>query len=383
MGLFDPVWGGFYRYSMTADWSQPHYEKLLYTQSGAIDNYLHAYQVTGLDKYGETAAGVKKYLQRFMTEDERGGFFASQDADMGAHDSSVRMVPGEEYYPKNEEERLKIGIPYVDRTIYTDWNGMMISSYLRLFQVLGDHHALEFALKTLDRLLSENLCDGQMCHYVEDGPQLGGMLSDQVYFAQALVDAYQSTGIRRYLNEAEKLTQFMETELQDVMDGGFYFRTFDPHAKFEPFERHKPFDENVSVVSLLESLGYLTGNDAYRQLAERTLRAISYRQASESIVGMGFGVAVDNLVSPPVHIVLVGDKTDERTQAMLESSLHAYGRQKLVQVLDPKDGSLQVGNTAYQAGDEPLAYVCVDKSCRPPVKSLEELNALLRDVMAC
>ena len=381
MKIYDPVWGGFYRYAVNKDWTEPHYEKMLYVQAGAMDNYLEAYQVTGDDRYGEIAAGIKAYVTRFLSDTENGGFYGSQDTDVGSHDPNAELILGEEYYPKDEDERLAMGIPYVDKTVYTDSNGMMVSAYLRLYHAMGDEHAREFALKTADRILAQSMDGGQMSHYF-DG-QLGrpGTLADQVYFALALVDAYQSSGIRKYFVKAEKLVSFMVGHLQDVMDGGFYFKIFEPRAKGELLERHKPFDENVTAFQLLMELHYLTGYKIYRELAEYTMKAIAYPQIAESIIGVGFAQALDLYLHPPMQIVVVGDHESEQTREMLETSLHTYEPQKLVQVLDPTEHPLTVGDLTYSAGERPLAYVCVQNVCRSPVEKSDELVTVLEDVI--
>ena len=66
---------------------------------------------------------------------------------------------------------------------------------------------------------------------------------------------------------------------------------------------------------------------------------------------------------------------------MLETSLHAYEPDKLVQLLDPDEGPLAVGESTYEAGAETLAYVCVQDVCHPPVKDADELGELLEDVI--
>ena len=380
MKLYDPVWGGFYRYAVNSNWTEPHYEKMLYVQAGVMDNYLEAYQVTGEDKYGEVAAGVKAYLTRFMA-DERGGFYASQDADVGSHDPRADLIPGEKYYTLDEAGRLALGMPYVDKSIFTDWNGMAVSAYLRLYHAMGDEHARDFACKTIDRITSECMRDGRMCHYSDGEPRLPGILSDQVYFAQALVDAYQTVGKRKYLEQAMTLVGFMVDHLRDFIDGGFYFQLFDPRAKGESLERHKPFDENVAAAKLLIQLHYLTGFENYRQFAERTLRAIAFPQLTDSIVGVGFACTLDLYISHPVHIVLVGDRNSEETQEMLETSLHAYEPRKLVQVLDPDEDPLTIGDMTYEAEERPMAYVFVRNVCRPPVTGCEDLVEVLDDVI--
>ena len=382
MGICDPVWGGFYRYSVDAAWQHPHYEKMLYIQAGMLDNYLEAYQVAGDDKYGEVAAGIKAYVTRFLSDQENGGFYGSQDADVHSRDPNAELMLGELYYQKNEDERLAIGLPHVDKTMYTDWNAMMASAYLRLYHVMGDEHACDFALKTIDRIFEENARDGVTSHYTGGQAEVSGLLSDQVYLGKALVDAYQSTGSRRYLADAEKLVGFMVEQLQDVVDGGFYLEPFRPHARGELAERRKPFDENAAAAMLLTELYYLTGQQTYRELAERTLRIIAYPQIYESMAGIGFGLALDLFKSHPVHVVVVGNRSDEQTQEMLEAGLHVYEPLKLVQVLDPEEAPLTIGDMTYKAGEKPLAYVCVQNVCRPPVNDSEDLIAVLEDIIA-
>ncbi len=51
--------------------------------------------------------------------------------------------------------RLQRPTPYVDKTIYTAWNGMCISAYIEAGRVLGMPEALAFGLKSLDRVLAE------------------------------------------------------------------------------------------------------------------------------------------------------------------------------------------------------------------------------------
>lgn len=382
MSLQDPVWGGLYRYGMISDWSSPHYEKLLCGQAGAIENYTEAFQVTGYDRYGEAAAGIKGYVDRFLSDHERGGFYASQDADVGSHDPDADIIFGDAFFPLDEAGRLSVGMPHVDRTMYTDWNGMMISAYLRLYHVMGDEHARDFALKTADRLLTELWADGRMCHCCDLEAGLCGVLSDHVHFGQALVDAYQTTGKRTYLTHAEVLAEFMAANLQDVVDGGFYFQIFDPHIKGAVLERHKPFDENVTAALFLTRLYYLTGKKDYQDQASKTLRALQYPQFSNNIVGVGYAHALDLFMNRPLHIVLVGAKENEETKQMLAASLQAYEPSKLVQLLDPAEDDLTVGDITYEASDIPMAYVCVRNVCQPPVRGRADLELMLNGMEA-
>jgi len=79
-GIFDHVGFGFHRYSTDRHWLLPHFEKMLYDQAMLMLAYSEAYQVTGNDRYAETATDIHRYLVRDMQSRE-GGFFSAEDAD--------------------------------------------------------------------------------------------------------------------------------------------------------------------------------------------------------------------------------------------------------------------------------------------------------------
>ena len=128
-GIYDHADFGFFRYSVTPDWKVPHYEKMLDTNAGLLRNYAAAYEITKGDKYKKIAEGTIEYINKFLSDQKNGGFYGSQDAD-------------EEFYLSKPDERKNKKQPYVDRTIYVDWNAIMISSYLKAGMVLNDENAL-------------------------------------------------------------------------------------------------------------------------------------------------------------------------------------------------------------------------------------------------
>jgi uncharacterized protein len=194
----------------------PHFEKMLYDNAGLLANYVHAFQTFVDADAARVAKDIIRWLDAVMTDRERGGFYASQDADLSLDDdgdyftwtrdeaaavlTTDEMVIAEPYFDIGElgdmhhnpaknvlhrkftlqeiakrvgreqseveallksakekllEARLKRPTPYIDRTIYTSWNAMAVSAYLDAARVLDLREAKEFALKTLDRLLRE------------------------------------------------------------------------------------------------------------------------------------------------------------------------------------------------------------------------------------
>jgi uncharacterized protein len=215
-GVYDQVAGGFHRYSVDERWVVPHFEKMLYDNAGLLANYVHAFQTFVDADAAGVARDIIRWLDATMTDRERGGFYASQDADLSLDDdgdyftwmreeaaavlTAGEMAVAESYFDLGElgdmhhnpaknvlhrkftleeivkrvgreagevealvesakkkllEARLKRPTPYIDRTIYTSWNAMAVSAYLDAARVLDLRDEREFALKTLDRLLDE------------------------------------------------------------------------------------------------------------------------------------------------------------------------------------------------------------------------------------
>ena len=85
-GVYDQLAGGFHRYSVDEHWRVPHFEKMLYDNTELLRNYLHGYQSLGREDFRRTAGEIVGWLETTMSDRERGGFFASQDADINLDD---------------------------------------------------------------------------------------------------------------------------------------------------------------------------------------------------------------------------------------------------------------------------------------------------------
>jgi hypothetical protein len=225
-GIYDQLAGGFHRYSVDEHWVVPHFEKMLYDNTELLRNYVHGFQSFVREEFQETAREIVAWLDGTMTDRERGGFYASQDADVGLDDDGdyftwtldeARAVldaeelafaadywdigelgdmhhnpaknvlhvkrtlaemagPGgrlEELHALRGRARTKLlaarlqrPTPFVDRTLYTGWNAMAVRAYLETARVLRLNDARDFALKTLTRLLNEAWDKGAVLFHV-------------------------------------------------------------------------------------------------------------------------------------------------------------------------------------------------------------------------
>jgi uncharacterized protein YyaL (SSP411 family) len=173
-------------------WVVPHFEKMCYDNSELLKNYVHAYQATGSEFFAAVARDITRWMDEWLSDRERGGFYASQDADISMDDDgdyftwtlaeTRAVLTGEEarvaalHYDINEvgemhhnpaknvlyvrapiEEiarrlslapervtdllasakkklyaaRLQRPTPYVDKTVYVGWNSLCVSAYLK------------------------------------------------------------------------------------------------------------------------------------------------------------------------------------------------------------------------------------------------------------
>ena len=62
--MYDQLGGGFHRYSVDERWLVPHFEKMLYDNAQLAPAYLHAWLVTGDDRYRAMAEATVEYLLR-------------------------------------------------------------------------------------------------------------------------------------------------------------------------------------------------------------------------------------------------------------------------------------------------------------------------------
>ena len=283
-GIHDDIEGGFFRYSVTQSWDEPHYEKMLETNAGVISNYLEAYEITKNKNYKEIASKCFNYLKNNLINIE-GGFYGSQDAD-------------EEYYKADFEERKKLKKPFIDKNIYTDFNSMMLGTFFEAYNVLKDNFYKEFALKTINFLIKNSYGENfGMFHYFDGKNKfLPGILADNVYFIKALLEAFEAAKDNYYLEFAEKLNDFAIKNFFDEKDGAFFDKI---EAKddigFLKF-RDKPIIENSIAAENLLRLSKIKNNDEFKKMAESILLAFSEEYKNYNIHAAVYGLVVEKVL---------------------------------------------------------------------------------------
>src|ERR1700743_2260931 len=85
-GIYDQLAGGFHRYSVDEHWTVPHFEKMSYDNSELLKNYVPESQATGVPFFAAVAKDIIRWMDEWLSDRERGGFYGSQDADYSMDD---------------------------------------------------------------------------------------------------------------------------------------------------------------------------------------------------------------------------------------------------------------------------------------------------------
>ncbi len=366
--VFDSLEGGFFRYSTTQDWSKPHFEKMLDGNAGLLQNYLEAYQRTGNEKYKKTAKKILNYVENNL-QHQQGGFYASQDAD-------------EIYYTLTLKERKKRSSPYIDKTIITNLNGMMISSYLMAANILKEKRYYEFALKSIKFLIASNYKKGKgFLHYVKQDDGDSGFLPDQVWMLKAMLDAYESSGDSFFLNYAEDIVADIKLNYFDSRKGNLRDM---PNGSLEIAALRIPMapkvENSVASENLLR-LYYYTYNKDYFNQAETILKSFWRDDSNYNIFDEDYALALERYFNYPISMVIVGDKKDPLTLALFQESLQIYEPGKIVQLLDPVKDIEIIKKGIFPNPETPSLFICIKNRCSLPIVKPETVAQALRDFL--
>ena len=284
--LFDDVHGGVFRYAERRDWTQPHMEKLLGVNAGALHLFLEAWDVMGDPRYRDRATDVLHYVGETLADHQHGGFFNSQQAD-------------DLYYAAEAADRAELRAPSVDRVLYTGANAQMARAYLRAAEMLGDSSLLDFAILTLERVIGETYERGQGIGHRVDGPQpVRGLLADQVAASELLLAAHRATDRDVYLDLAQELMLYAMRALRDSRSGAFVDRavaTDDVGLLRHPMS---PFALNCRAAHVMVRLGHAAGRSDFREQARAVLASQAGAARSRGVEAAEYVLALRAVCLP-------------------------------------------------------------------------------------
>jgi uncharacterized protein YyaL (SSP411 family) len=468
-GIYDQLGGGFHRYSVDERWIVPHFEKMLYDNAGLLANYAHAFQSFVEPEFARVILDILRWMDAELTDRERGGFYASQDADITLDDDGdyfTWTLAEVEGVLNDAPEQLQLAVaywnvrahgdmhhntekcvlhvphppaevaegaglphekaagllrtahtrllqarqqrpaPFIDRTVYTGWNAMAVSAYLAAADALDRPAPRVFALKTLDRLLAEgwNSESKRLKHVIAyaDGhiaiAEAPGVLDDYALTVLACLDAWQATASIAYYEAAEAITAAMIECFADTTGGGFFDTEMTAGKPLGVLgARRKPLQDaptpagNSTAAAALLRLHALNGKEELREQAEDTLECFGGVVEQFGLYAGSYGLALELLLLPPVHVVIVYGEGAERDRARhlsataavryaVNKSIVCLTREQVSAGVLPPSLAETIPHLPQLAQEGSFAVVCRGNLCLPPITEVEELAAALKDV---
>ncbi len=386
-GIQDHLGGGFHRYSVDDAWLVPHFEKMADDNAGLLQNYIQGYALFGNERMKTVARDILRFTREQLS-DPSGGFFASQDADTGAdeggyftwtaremrqvlnaeeyevislhlfhphgslpHDPqrnvlAVRMEPSTiaEQTGKSREAvqnlietaklkllkaRQKRARPFVDTTLYTSLNGMMISACLRGFMAFRDPALRELGLKGLERVFQDCFDGNGLSH----APGVPALLDDYVHLLDALITAYEASATQLYLSRAEDLMKECRRVLFDATEGGY----FDTGTEVLGIRSKRIQDvphpaANSLAITLQLKLASIKGNSDYRREAEQELMLFAGTARSLGVHAGSYFCSLDSFYHMLTFRVEAEPESElaqaARIRAVASRSAIVYGEEK-------------------------------------------------------
>jgi len=420
-GIHDHLGGGFARYSVDERWLVPHFEKMLYDEALLARVYLHAWQLTAVDRYRRVLEDIVAYVLRELRHGE-GGFFAAEDADSEGVEGKFYVWTAEQFQaalgidaepaaawwgvteggnfegvtilnrlhaPADEveppliadarrrllEERERRVRPGLDDKVLTEWNALMVATLAEAGAATGNRLWIDEAVRTAEFLLAHlRTAEGRWLRSWQDDGDLGRAqhLALAVDYA-ALVDAFtrlaETTGQARWIAAARTVADDLLRLFWDPVGAGFFTTGDDAErliARTKDLTDNATPSANSTAALALLRLAALTGEGRYRSHAEEAVAAVVGVAAQHPSAFAHLLAAVDLLVHGIDEVAVVGDVPAlvlAVQTRFLPGAVLAWGE--------------QYPSPLWEGRTDGHAYVCRDFTCAAPVDDPDALVAQL------
>ena len=439
-GIYDQIGGGFSRYSTDKKWHIPHFEKMLYDNAQLVSLYSKAYQITKNDLYKTIVIETLEFIDRELTE-ANGAFYSSIDADSKTEKNTLeegvfyrwtkeelkqtlkddyslfssyyninaigrwenndyyvlfKTETNKEFANSNSlsisnlddkvslwkkklfDERAKRERPRTDDKVLTSWNGLMIRAYLDAYKVIGNKDYLDMALKNA-KFIKENQLrnDGGLYHNYKNGiTSIEGFSEDYASIISAYISLYEVTLDEDWLKLSRRILDYTITHFFDENSSMFYFT---PNSETNLIARKVEIVDNVipssnsMLAQSLFKLSHFYSNEEYKNIAKQMLgNMIGNIESSPSSFSNWSNLYL-NYSNPYYEVAVSGEKALDKLE-----ELNKYYLPNILIAGALGESEVPIMKNRFNEG-ETYIYVCVDGTCKLPVKSVDiAVNQLLK-----
>lgn len=430
-GIYDQIGGGFARYSVDDKWHVPHFEKMLYDNAQLISLYTEAYQCTRFDSFKQTAVETIGWVFNEMTSPE-GLFYSALDADSEGVEGKFYIwdktefdtalgddaaLVGEYYNVTGagnwEEEQTNIlrktindddlaekyGLdvetllakvklakstlmevrskrirPGLDDKCLTAWNGMMIKALADAAQIFSHDLYYKQASAAANFILGnlKSVNGGLYRNYKNGKASIVAFLDDYAFLIDALIALYEYDFDEKWLDEAKSLTDYVFVNFSDADSPMFFYTSAESEdliaRKHEIMDNVIPASNSAMAVNL-KKLGLLFDLEKYSQKAADMLAAVAPKIESYGSAYSNWAIMLLNEVYGINEIAITGVEADvtkmEFSNHYIPNKITLGGTKSKLPLLKGKQSN------------ETKVYICRNKVCQLPVKTVEEALAYL------
>ena len=321
-GIQDHIEGGFFRYSVDAEWRLPHFEKMLYDNALLISTYSKAYQTFSHPLFKEVVSNTISWVLSNM-KDSEGGYYSSVHADTSDGEGEYYFVKYQSLIdlkgdkkgtqiaklfgitpdgnvreskslplrsenldigPKEIIEARKVILslrqekvkPLVDTKKITAWNALLVRGFTDAARAFNRKDWLDLAWELNEWMNNNLLLNDQnviSVFYSEHEKSERSYLDDYAIWAESLLNL-SSISDWNYLNSstllikrAKQLTELAINKFKDEKASGYFFQKDEVRS---PATVRKKFwydnaipSGNSSLLRVFSTLFYLTGENSY------------------------------------------------------------------------------------------------------------------------
>lgn len=346
--IHDRIDGGFFRFVMAADWTQPQHEKMAEDNISLAHVLMDAGILLQRPDYLQSAGKTVDFILTTLLDSDASTIRGSQ----GSHS---------DYFGEPASVRAATPAPPVDPCGYSSLTAQAASMLFSAAWKLGRPELTTVAVSLLDPLVNIAM-SGRLPHVAQpngSAPSVhGDLLLDWAAFLLAALDGHDAApdGSERYRQAAEHAANVLSERFLDGQRGGFFDIEDTPDRPGYLRVREKPLSENVAAALGMMRLSHITFEERYLHTAHHTLSAYVEANRDYGELAADYAIAVDRYLNPVVEVTVEGNPASPDAQAMLAAAM----------ALDSPNLLIKLATVEHEAAPA-QAHICLDTVCYPPV----------------